>query len=345
MRAAHPERHAGGMQTATLTLRHVDPDDVDAVRAYVEVTNEVRAADTPWAHPTTVAEARGGLRHGWEDDPFTAWLGEVDGTVVGVAEYAVIRWDNHHVALAEVRVRPACRRRGHGGALLERLVDRAREDGKTTVLVEAYDLPAARPFAARHGFEVAATDVCRRQLPGELDPEVLAALRREAEPHAAAYEIVRRLGASPDHELEAIAGMAAAINDAPVDDLDIEDEVFSAERVRAYEHSQMAQGYQLHRVFARHRETGELAGHTVVVVSGERPEIAAQHDTSVVRAHRGHRLGLLLKVDMLQWLAETQPQIQTIDTWNAASNDHMIGVNEALRYRVMARGFEMQRKL
>ena len=97
-----------------------DAATVDAVRAYVEVTNEVRAADTPWEHPTTVAEARGGLRHGWEDDPFTAWLGEVDGTVVGVAEYAVIRWDNHHVALAEVRVRPACRRRGHGGAGLIR---------------------------------------------------------------------------------------------------------------------------------------------------------------------------------------------------------------------------------
>ena len=333
------------MQTATLTLRHVDPDDVDAVRAYVEVTNEVRAADTPWVHPTTIEEARGNLKHGWEDDPFTAWLGEVDGSVVGIAEYAVIRWDNHHLALAEVSVRPACRRRGHGSALLERMVDKAREDGKTTILIEAFDLPAVRPFALRHGFEIGSTDLARRLLPGELDPERLAALRREAEPYASDYEIVRRLGASPADELEAIAGMAAAINDAPIDDLDIEDEVFSPERVRAYEHAQMARGYLLHRVFARHRETGELAGHTVVVVSGERPEIAEQHDTSVVRAHRGHRLGLLLKVDMLQWLAETQPQIATIDTWNAASNDHMIGVNEVLGHRVMARGYEMQRKL
>ena len=67
--------------------------------------------------------------------------------------------------------------------------------------------------------------------------------------------------------------MASAINDAPTDDLDIEDEVFSAERMRAYETAQLARGHRLFRVFARHRETGELAGHSVVVVDGERPEL------------------------------------------------------------------------
>ena len=104
--------------------------------------------------------------------------------------------------------------------------------------------------------------------------------------------------------------MSAAINDAPIDDLDIEDEVFSPERMRAYETRQLGQGHRLFRVFARHRETGELAGHTVVVVDGERPQLAEQHDTSVVRAHRGHRLGLLLKTDMNALAgARSQPQI------------------------------------
>ena len=65
----------------------------------------------------------------------------------------------------------------------------------------------------------------------------------------------------------------------------------------------------------------------------------------MVRAHRGHRLGLLLKLDMLRWLAEAEPQVEQIDTWNAESNDHMIGVNEALGYRVMGRGLEFQKKI
>jgi GNAT superfamily N-acetyltransferase len=119
--------------------------------------------------------------------------------------------------------------------------------------------------------------------------------------------------------------------------------VFPAERVRNYESAQLARGYRFHRIFARHRETGQLAGHTVVVVDGERPHLAEQHDTSVVRAHRGHRLGLLLKADLLLWLHETQPQVESIDTWNAESNDHMIEVNEKLGYRIMGRALVFQR--
>ena len=34
---------------------------------------------------------------------------------------------------------------------------------------------------------------------------------------------------------------------------------------------------------------------------------------------------------MMRWLAEAEPQVESIDTWNAESNDHMIAVNERLR--------------
>jgi hypothetical protein len=136
--------------------------------------------------------------------------------------------------------------------------------------------------------------------------------------------------------------MVASINDAPLDDLDIEDQVFPPERIRKYEETQLVRGYRLHRVLARHRETGELAGHTVVAVDSVRPHIGHQHDTTVVRSHRGHRLGLLMKSDMNLWLAESEPGLRTVDTWNAESNDHMIEVNETLRYRWMGRGIELQ---
>ena len=51
-------------------------------------------------------------------------------------------------------------------------------------------------------------------------------------------------------------------------------------------------------------------------------------------------LGLLLKAGMVLWLAEAEPQLETVGTWNAESNDHMIGVNELLAYRWMGRGLE-----
>jgi hypothetical protein len=130
-----------------------------------------------------------------------------------------------------------------------------------------------------------------------------------------------------------------------LDDLEIEDEAYPPDRIRAYEAAQLASGFRFHRMIARHRATGELAGHTVVVVDTERPELGEQHDTSVVRDHRGHRLGALLKAGMVLHLAEVEPQLRTVDTWNAESNGHMIGVNELLGYRVMGRGLQYQRRI
>jgi RimJ/RimL family protein N-acetyltransferase len=82
-----------------------------------------------------------------------------------------------------------------------------------------------------------------------------------------------------------------------------------------------------------------------VVVDTESPEIGDQHDTSVARRHRGHRLGLLLKAEMLLWLADAEPQVAHIHTNNAESNQHMIAVNDRLGYRPVARIVEFQRRL
>jgi len=46
---------------------------------------------------------------------------------------------------------------------------------------------------------------------------------------------------------------------------------------------------------------------------------------------------------MMAWLAEAEPTVRWIDTWNAESNAHMIAVNEALGYSIVARGVTWQR--
>ena len=71
-----------------------------------------------------------------------------------------------------------------------------------------------------------------------------------------------------------------------------------------------------------------------VAVHPHQPQFGHQGDTAVARAHRGHRLGLLLKIDMMRWLAEAEPQLEVIETWNNADNRFMINVNEALGYRL-----------
>ncbi len=266
-------------------------DDADAVRRAAELKEAVRSFDEPWMHPITPAKVEGDLHYGWDGEPSVGFLVTVDGVDVATASYETTAYDNLHVAWLGLEVHPDHRRRGHGSAVLEFLLDRARADGKTSVGVDTWDVPGPRAFAERHGFEAKQIAVNRRQHLAKVDREELDRLYDEALLHATDYELIRRVGATPVDELDALARMTAAINDAPLDDLDIEDEVFPPERIAAYEAAQAAQGHVLHRVYARHRETGELAGQTVVAVEGDRPWIADQHDTSVVRAHRGHRLG------------------------------------------------------
>ena len=326
-----------------MDLLQFGPGDAPAVRDCVSVRNAVRKHDATWQHHLTETDVVGNLSYGWDLEPDTAFLVVVDGEVVGYAAHSVSEHDNLHLAWLTVEIHPDHRRRGHATGVLVALVQRVRDLGRTSIGISGWDLDVTRAFAERRGFELGSVAVNRRQFLAEVDWADVERRRAEALGHAADYELIRRTDRTPEDELEALAEMTSAINDAPTDDLDIEDEVFSAQRIRDYETAQLAREGAFHRIYARHRGTGELAGQTVVAVEPDRPHLAEQHDTSVVRAHRGHRLGLLLKAEMMLWLRETQPQLESVDTWNAESNDFMIGVNEALGYRIMGRQLEFQK--
>src|ERR1700733_12881979 len=81
--------------------------------------------------------------------------------------------------------------------------------------------------------------------------------------------------------------------------------------------------------------TGEMVALTEVVVDPAHPDWAHQAITGVSRPHRGHRLGLLVKIAMLGILADAAPQGERMSTWNGAENPYMIAVNEALGYPVL----------
>lgn len=314
------------------------------VRRVADVVNAARRVDTPWEHPRTEREIAGELRWGWDGDPPAMLLASVDGVDVGTAQYEASTYDNQHLAWVDVTIAPEHRRHGHGSALLEHLAERARTERRRTIGIGGWDhLPAAAIFAARHGFTQGAVEIRRRQDLAALDRAAVDALHADALSHATDYELLRWPRRTPTADLPAFADLTGAINDAPQDDLDYEDEVFTPGRIEAYEHATEAKGGRMYRVVARHRATGALAGQSAVVVDGERPHLAEQHDTSVVRNHRGHRLGVLLKLEVLRWLAEAEPQLREVNTWNAESNDHMIGVNELLGYRVMGRMLDFQR--
>ena len=331
------------MDTQSLEVVSFTPDDTAALAAAVRIANACIEHESPWEHPVTVRQLDGVYRHGWDGEPFVPFLIADRGAPVGVAAYSVSDYDNRDLAWLDLSVHPDHRRRGHGSAALEAMRAQVTALGRTSLAISGWDLEPTAAFARHHGFAAKAVEVNRRQVLADLDWDAVGRLRGTAGRAAAGYELVRYPGRTPEAELPALAELTAAINDAPTDDLDIEDEEFPPERIRAYETAQLARGGGFHRLVARQRATGELAGHSVVVVEPDRPQLAEQHDTAVARAHRGHRLGLLLKTEMLLWLREIRPELESIDTWNAESNDHMIAVNDALGYHVVHRGINYQR--
>jgi GNAT superfamily N-acetyltransferase len=326
-------------------LHEVSPDDRDGRARLLEVMVEVNQADSPWQHPLTPAGLEAAMRHGWDGEPSRYFLVEDAGVAVGVAEISTSDYDNLDLAGVGVAVRPGSRRHGYGRKVLDELSARCADLGRPSLVAESWDDTAARGFAAAMGWPQKSVAICRRLHVDEVPPERFEQLAEDARRRAGDYDLLRIEGASPDELLEPIADLTATINDAPLDELEIEDEVFSAQRIRAYESAQTAGSRRLYRLLARHQATGNLAGHTVAVVEADRPTKGHQHDTAVARAHRGHGLGVLLKAEMMRWLAETEPGLRTLDTWNAESNGHMIAVNELLGYRPMSRGLSFQHRI
>lgn len=327
-----------------MDIVRVTPDDSRTVGQLVGLHEAIAKVDSPWEHTPTRTSLTGLLRWGWDGEPPELYAGVLDGHIVGSAGVWTSDYDNRDLAWLDVRVHPDHRRRGHGTALLAAVTERARELGRSSLGIDGWESSATRGFAEGMGFTFGQEEVARRLDVDDVPDGFAALVERTRREHAHGYEFLTLSGPLPQELMAQMSNLQAAINDAPWDDLDVEPEVFPIDRIRGYERAQAWSGRRLHRVIARHRGSGDLVGHTVVAVSAERPDYASQHDTSVVREHRGHRLGLMLKGLLLDYLRRVEPQCRSFDTWNAASNDHMIAINEAMGFRVIGHSLAYQRK-
>jgi GNAT superfamily N-acetyltransferase len=321
----------------------VKPDDIVQVTAVANIQEAARLVDDPDALPTIPEALAAWIRYGWDLEPAEHYLYVPDAAnhPVGVLAVDLPTRDNLHLIWAEIWVHPDHRRRGHGSAIMNEVLRIAREAGRNTIWVgTAEDDQGARRFVEGFGFGYASHDARRRQVLADVDQTEVARLWAVADEAAMAYSIERLQIPVADEVLSELVEVTAAINDAPMGDLTYEDEKFDLQRLQDFETALIGRGDLGYRVIARHRATGEVGGHTVVVTQQLQRQFGMQADTAVARHHRGHRLGLLLKIDMMRWLAEVEPQLKIIETWNNADNTFMINVNEALGYR-LSRTFNM----
>jgi GNAT superfamily N-acetyltransferase len=310
----------------------------------------------------------------WRDrdrSPIVGFVARVAGRVVGrsYASWPLDRGAPECNALVEVH--PDFRRQGIGTALLERAIDAARGNGRRVVhsdfLSSVVDLPGVdapqklvpptgfgaldrgdpgAEFALAHGFTLEQVErLSRLRLP--VRPGLLESLLADAQAAAGEdYDLVWWLGETPDEWLADLALLRTRMStDTPSGELAVTEELWTPERIRENDRVRASSWFGALTIAARHIPTGALAGFSELTVPEELDRFASQNDTLVLSEHRGHRLGMLMKVANLELLLEHFPGHPSVVTSNAEENRPMLSVNEAIGFEPLGYGGVWERTI
>lgn len=285
-------------------------------------------------HPDLPAPVSGDLlarlEWPWPGCRTACWLAYEEKAAVGLAWVTLLGGANSAVADLTLAVLPAHRRRGAGQNLLREAVRLVYATERTTMISAAADDGPGGSFAATMGGVAVLRDI----------HAVLTLPAPAAAPEArevGQYELVRLHGPAPNGLLDAIGAVHEGMVDAPVGEATWVHQPYDGARVAAVDGVLEERGLTQLRVLARHRATAAVVGITYVIVSTRAPSRSEQGDTTVLPAHRGHRLGLAMKAEMLRWLAADYPEVQVLNTWVARDNAPMLAVNELLGYRMVGK--------
>lgn len=289
--------------------------------------------------------------------------------VVGAATTWMPRHDNVTSANIYVATRADARGRGVGEALWQHVLEQARAHDRTVLQVwTGYGVepseddphamaaptgsgrvpgedPATR-FALARGFRLEQAER-HSVLDLPVDPDLLERFRAESAAKAGEdYELISWTDRVPEEWIEEYCVLLRGMStDAPTAGLTWEEEDWTPERVRDMEASVADQATHSLVIAALHRPTGELAGYTALDYEDDKPAVVYQDNTIVRKAHRGRRLGMLLKAANLQRLAQERPAAERVHTWNAEENAYMLGINVALGFQPTGGGAAWELKL
>jgi GNAT superfamily N-acetyltransferase len=335
-------------------VRLVDPSDENELTEWAAV---LRASDKDlWPHLIgfTLPDVRAYAQHRSRSKRFDLLAArESGGPILGVAMMEMPLRDNVRSTEVTVAVHPARRRRGVGTSIVEGMSERARADGRL-VLNSIVDVPldrvvdhASLSFAPRVGFEAMLAGNTRH-LTVPMDAARMEELRAEVAQarDADAYGVLTFEAPWPAEYLEDQCALFQCMStDEPHGDEGHEEEVWDAERVQENDGLRAARGARFLIAVAQHLASGRLVACTELSIGAESPGQAWQMLTVVQPEHRGHRLGLAVKLANLDLLASQAPAVRVIVTGNAAVNGPMIAVNDMMGFEVAGEGNFWQKRL
>lgn len=282
------------------------------------------------------------------------WVIVEDGAVVGRAAIDFPLEDGSQVGFWLIELLRETWGRGIGSAAHELLERTARENGRS-ILQSWAEHPAAEGprlaaptgfgeipedhaarFYLRHGY--ALEQVERNSafdMTGSFD--TVERLLAEAQAASTGYRVVQWFAPTPPEYAKGYAWMKSRmVTDAPAAALQFDEEIWDAARVAEHDAKYTGSGRTIQVTAAQHIETGELCAFNELVIGKDRSEASHQEDTLVLKEHRGHKLGTLVKcAGLLSW-REIAPDSPRVLTYNAEENRPMLDINEAIGFAPIA---------
>ena len=158
-------------------------------------------------------------------------------------------------------------------------------------------------------------------------------LLAEAEAVSTGYRLVQWSPPTPPEYADGYAWMKSRMNtDAPAAGLEVDEEPWDAARIAQHDAKFTDVGRVLLVTAAQHVLTGELCAFNELSIGKDPTEATQQEDTLVLKEHRGHKLGTLVKcAGLLSW-RDVAPASARVITYNAEENRPMLDINEAIGF-------------
>lgn len=341
----HPPSSSGPL--LPLTIRRVDPTaaaDLAQLNALAEACDRARFGACEVLTPAQRAERLASTEY-WEQMQWVAEAETMEGgsSVVGIASLQLPLHENTETAFAGLETHPAFRGQGVAGALITQALAPAIEESGRSLVTSWGEIPGegelddasfpANRLAARWGLTRTTAAICRTlDLP--LDPALLDALDAEAAARIGDYRIWTWSDEVPEEHLVQYGRLQTQLElDDPDEDTVYEAADYTPERIRYGEARDRRMGKRS-IISVAVAPDGTFAGNSEVEFQeGEGTDLGWQENTLVMPEHRGHRLGLALKVSTHRRLAGEAPGLRRLATWNSHVNPWMIAINEKLGYR------------